>query len=42
MELHDDLLCMYRNLDFKTNSLDNTCTQLQHTQDELTIAQNYV
>jgi hypothetical protein len=29
-ELHDDLLCTYRNFNFKTDALDNTCTQLQH------------
>jgi hypothetical protein len=41
-ELHDDLLRSYHILDFKNDSLDSICTQLQNTQDELTLAQSYV
>jgi hypothetical protein len=33
---------MYHNRDAKSDFLDDACTQLQHTQDELTVAQNYV
>jgi hypothetical protein len=29
-ELHNDLLCTYRNFNFKTDALDSTRTQLQH------------
>jgi hypothetical protein len=32
----------YRSHDFKTDDLEDTCTQLQHAQDEPTAAQNYV
>jgi peptidoglycan hydrolase CwlO-like protein len=32
----------YRRRDFKTNDLDDTCTRLQHAQDELATAQSYV
>jgi hypothetical protein len=32
----------YCSRDVKSNFLDDALTQLQHTQDELTIAQNYV
>jgi peptidoglycan hydrolase CwlO-like protein len=32
----------YRSRDFKTKLLDDTRTQLQHAQDELTAAQSYV
>jgi peptidoglycan hydrolase CwlO-like protein len=32
----------YRSRDFKTNDLDDTCTRLQHAQDELTATQSYV
>jgi hypothetical protein len=28
--------------DVKSDFLDDTCTRLQHAQDELTVAQNYV
>jgi hypothetical protein len=34
-ELSDELMRTYRSRDFKTDDLDDTCTQLQHTQDEL-------
>jgi hypothetical protein len=40
-ELHDDLLCTYRSLNFKTDTLNSTHTLLQHTQDKLTSAQSY-
>jgi hypothetical protein len=33
---------MYHNRDVKSDFLDDACTRLQHTQDELTVAQNYV
>jgi predicted transcriptional regulator len=36
------LIRTYRSRDFKTNLLDNARTRLQHAQDELTVAQNYV
>jgi peptidoglycan hydrolase CwlO-like protein len=32
----------YRSRDFKTDELNDTCTRLQHAQDELTAAQSYV
>jgi hypothetical protein len=32
----------YRSRDFKANDLDDTCTRLQHAQDELTAGQSYV
>jgi peptidoglycan hydrolase CwlO-like protein len=32
----------YRSRDFKTDNLDDTCTRLQHAQDELVAAQSYV
>jgi peptidoglycan hydrolase CwlO-like protein len=32
----------YRSRDFKTDSLDDTRTRLQHAQDDLTAAQSYV
>jgi DNA-binding protein H-NS len=41
-ELNDELIRTYRNHDFKTDLLDDACTRLQHTQDELTTAQSYV
>jgi septal ring factor EnvC (AmiA/AmiB activator) len=41
-ELNDELMRNYRSRDFKTDDLDNTCTRLQHTQDELTATQSYV
>jgi hypothetical protein len=41
-ELNDELMRIYCNRDFKTDALNSTRTQLQHTQDELTLAHNYV
>jgi septal ring factor EnvC (AmiA/AmiB activator) len=41
-DLNDELMRTYRSHDFKTNDLDDTCTRLQHAQDELTAAQSYV
>jgi chromosome segregation ATPase len=41
-ELNDELMRTYRSRDFKTDSLDDARTQLQHTQDDLTAAQSYV
>jgi septal ring factor EnvC (AmiA/AmiB activator) len=41
-ELNDELMRTYRSRDFKTDDLDDTRTQLQHAQDELTTAQSYV
>jgi C4-dicarboxylate-specific signal transduction histidine kinase len=41
-ELNDELMRIYRSRDFKTDDLDDTCTRLQHTQDELVAAQSYV
>jgi chromosome segregation ATPase len=41
-ELNDELMRTYRNRDVKTDLLDDACTQLQHAQDKLTVAQNYV
>jgi hypothetical protein len=41
-ELNDKLMRAYRSHDFKTDALDSTRTQLQNTQDKLTLAQNYV
>jgi septal ring factor EnvC (AmiA/AmiB activator) len=41
-ELNDELMRTYRSRDFKANNLDNTRTQLQHAQDELTTTQSYV
>jgi hypothetical protein len=35
-ELNDELMRAYRSCDFKTDDLDDTRTQLQHAQDELT------
>jgi hypothetical protein len=32
----------YRSCDFKSDDLGNNCTQLQHTQGQLTVAQSYV
>jgi peptidoglycan hydrolase CwlO-like protein len=32
----------YRSRDFKTDELNDTCTRLQHAQDELTATQSYV
>jgi chromosome segregation ATPase len=41
-ELNVELMKTYRSRDFKTNDLDDTCTRLQHAQDELDAAQSYV
>jgi chromosome segregation ATPase len=41
-ELNEELMGTYRSRDFKTDDLDDTCTRLQHAQDELTAAQSYV
>jgi hypothetical protein len=41
-ELNNELMRTYRNRDFKADELDDTCTRLQHAQDELTAAQSYI
>jgi hypothetical protein len=41
-ELNDELMRTYRSHDFKTDSLDDARTWLQHAQDDLTAAQSYV
>jgi chromosome segregation ATPase len=41
-ELNDKLIMTYHNRNFKTDDLDDTRTRLQHAQDELTAAQNYI
>jgi chromosome segregation ATPase len=41
-ELSDELVRTYYSRDFKTDDLDNTCTRLQHAQDELVAAHGYV
>jgi chromosome segregation ATPase len=41
-ELNDELMRTYRSCDFKTCDLDETCTGLQHAQDELTTTQSYI
>jgi hypothetical protein len=41
-ELNDELMRMYHSHNVKTNFLDDAHTWLQHTQDELTVSQNYV
>jgi septal ring factor EnvC (AmiA/AmiB activator) len=41
-ELSDELMRTYRSRDFKTDDLDDTRTQLQHTQVKLVAAQSYV
>jgi hypothetical protein len=41
-ELNDELMRTYRSRDFKTDSLDDARTRLQHAQDDLTAAQSYV
>jgi septal ring factor EnvC (AmiA/AmiB activator) len=41
-ELNDELMMTYHSRNFKTDDLDDTRTRLQHAQDELTAAQNYV
>jgi chromosome segregation ATPase len=40
--LNDELMRPYCSHDFKTDDLDDTCTRLQHAQDELTAAQSYI
>jgi septal ring factor EnvC (AmiA/AmiB activator) len=37
-ELIDELMRTYYSRDFRTDDLDDTCTRLQHAQDELTTA----
>jgi septal ring factor EnvC (AmiA/AmiB activator) len=37
-ELNDELMSTYHSRDFKTDKLDDTCTRLQHAQDELVAA----
>jgi septal ring factor EnvC (AmiA/AmiB activator) len=41
-ELNDELMRTYRSRDFKADNLNDTRTRLQHTQDELTVAQSYI
>jgi hypothetical protein len=41
-ELNDELMRTYHSCDFKADDLDDTRTQLQHAQDELTAAQSFV
>jgi chromosome segregation ATPase len=41
-ELNDELMRTYQNCDIKTDLLDDACTRLQYTQDELTATQSYV
>jgi hypothetical protein len=41
-ELNDELMRTYCNRDFKGDNLNDTRTQLQHAQDELTVTQSYV
>jgi hypothetical protein len=41
-ELNDELMRTYHSRDFKADNLDDTCTRLQHAQDELTATQSYV
>jgi chromosome segregation ATPase len=41
-ELNDELRRTYCSRNFKTDDLDDTCTWLQHAQDELIAAQSYV
>jgi chromosome segregation ATPase len=40
--LNDELMRTYHSCDFKADDLNDTRTQLQHSQDELTAAQSYV
>jgi septal ring factor EnvC (AmiA/AmiB activator) len=40
--LNDELMRTYRIGDVKSDFLDDARTRLQHTQDELAVAQNYV
>jgi hypothetical protein len=42
LELSDELMRTYHSHDFKIDDLDDTCTRLQHAQDELVAAQSYV
>jgi chromosome segregation ATPase len=41
-KLNDELMRTDHNHDFKTDDLNDTHTQLQHAQDELTAAQSYI
>jgi septal ring factor EnvC (AmiA/AmiB activator) len=41
-ELDNELMRTYHSHDFKADDLDDTCTRLQHAQDELAAAQSYV
>jgi chromosome segregation ATPase len=41
-ELNEELMRTYRSREFKTDDLNDTCTRLCHTQEELTASQNYV
>jgi hypothetical protein len=41
-ELNNELMRTYCSRDFKADDLDDTCTRLQHAQDELTAAQSYI
>jgi chromosome segregation ATPase len=41
-ELNDELMRTYRSRDFKTDDLDDTCSRLQHAQDELPAPQSYI
>jgi chromosome segregation ATPase len=41
-ELSDELMRTYRSRNLKTDDLDDTRTRLQHAQDELVAAQNYI
>jgi hypothetical protein len=41
-KLNDELMRTDHNHDFKTDDLDDTRTQMQHAQDELTAAQSYI
>jgi chromosome segregation ATPase len=41
-EPNDELMRIYHSRDFKIDNLDDTRTQLQHAQVELTAAQNYI
>jgi hypothetical protein len=41
-ELNDELMRTYHSHDFKADDLNDTCTWLQHAQDELTATESYV
>jgi hypothetical protein len=41
-ELNDELIRTYHSHNFKIDTLDSARTQLQNTQHELTLAQNYI